>query len=512
MKQSTLMKGTFILTIAGLLTRALGFFYKIFLSNTLGAEKLGVYQLVFPIYSLMFTLYAGGIQTAISKLVAEDKRNGKKILCLGFLCSFSIAVACSFFLFFFHDFIAIQFIHEEACANSLKVLAFVFPFCSLTSCINGYYYGLKQAAVPATSQLFEQIFRIVSVYFIALLLGKGNLSVTCELAVLGIVIGEIASSLYNLISLFVLRKSIQKQSLTYHTFKGNTTTRKKSKVIFQSLLFLSFPLTVNHFLISILHSIEAILIPNMLQRYGLTNENALSIYGILTGMSMALIMFPSTITNSLSVLLLPSVSEAKAQKDETYISHTTSLSIKYSLFIGIFSTGIFLLFGDALGQLLFNNQTAGSFLTILSWLCPFIYLTTTLGSVLNGLGKTHTTFINSTVGLGLRIFFLLFFIPLHGIQGYLISLLVSQLAITFLDYWAIKKYVSFAFRPIQWLVLPIITISVLGFFLSKYYTFLVQVTTLPPLLLLGIIGILLLFLYLFVLYQLRVFSAKDLHN
>lgn len=512
MNKSALMKGTLILTIAGLVTRILGFFYKIFLSNALGTEKLGVYQLVFPIYSLMFTLYACGIQTAISKLVAENKKNGKKILYLGYACSAAIAITCSCFLLFFHDFISIYFIHEKTCAESLKILALVFPFCSLTSCINGYYYGLKRTAVPATSQLIEQVFRIISVYGISLLLGKGNLTVTCELAVFGIVVGEFASALYNVFSLFVLKKSIYKQSHTSEATDIKTTYSSKSKSIFSSLIVLSIPLTANHFFISILHSVEAILIPNMLQRYGLSNQMALSLYGILTGMSMALIMFPSTITNSLSVLLLPSVSEAKAQKDDYYITNAASLSIKYSLLIGIFSTGIFLLFGEALGQLLFHNQTAGSFLTILSWLCPFIYLATTLSSIMNGLGKTHITFINSIVGLGLRIFFLLFFIPIDGIRGYLISLLVSQLATSFLDYWAIKKYVTFSFQPIQWLVIPMISMSFLGFFLSKYYTFLVQVTTLPPLLLLGGICSLLLILYLLVLYWLHIFSIKELHN
>ena len=78
MKKYTIIKGTLILTIAGLITRLIGFFYKIYLSNTLGAEKLGLYQLVFPIYGICFTLFASGIQTAISKLVAEE--NGKQLL------------------------------------------------------------------------------------------------------------------------------------------------------------------------------------------------------------------------------------------------------------------------------------------------------------------------------------------------------------------------------------------------------------------------------------------------
>ena len=66
--KSKLLKGTLILTVAGFATRFLGFLYKLLLSNLLGSELLGVYQLVFPIYNICFTFYGSGIQTAISKI------------------------------------------------------------------------------------------------------------------------------------------------------------------------------------------------------------------------------------------------------------------------------------------------------------------------------------------------------------------------------------------------------------------------------------------------------------
>ena len=97
--KSKLITGTLILTIAGFLTRILGFFYRLLLSNILGTELLGIYQLIFPIYGLCFTLYASGIQTAISKMVAENTKGkealSKKILFIGIGLSLSIAICCS---------------------------------------------------------------------------------------------------------------------------------------------------------------------------------------------------------------------------------------------------------------------------------------------------------------------------------------------------------------------------------------------------------------------------------
>jgi stage V sporulation protein B len=209
-KRSNIVRGTLILTLAGLAIRFIGFFYRIFLSNTMGAELMGIYQLIFPLYGICFTIYATGIQTSISRLVAGEigKRNPKniyKILRIGTILSVSLAAILSVIVYINADFIAWRFLMEERSASSLRILAIVFPFCGVTSCINGYYYGLKKAGVPALTQLVEQVIRVIAVYFIALSAGNGNLKVTCEMAVIGVVAGEIASCIYNFISLYITK-------------------------------------------------------------------------------------------------------------------------------------------------------------------------------------------------------------------------------------------------------------------------------------------------------------------
>lgn len=513
MTKNNLLKGTFILTIAGLITRIMGFFYKIYLSRILTAETLGVYQLIFPIYGLCFTLYASGLQTALSTLIASYYgKKSKNIVCnssiknilqIGFLTSVCIALLCSNIIYYFSDFIACNLIQEKACKSSLEILAFVFPFCSLTSCINGYYYGRKKAAVPAITQLLEQIARILFVYFFAIYFGKNNITLTCDIAVWGIVIGEVISCFYNLLSLLCLLHKEKKA--------GSTTPCKKnsSYFLFRQLTTLAAPLTANRFFINLLHSIEAVLIPYMLKRYGFSNENALSIYGILTGMSMAFILFPSTVTNSLAVLLLPSVSEAKSKNDYQYIKTATETSIKYTLLIGSFSTGIFLIYGSHMGTLFFHSSLAGNFLMILSWLCPFLYLTTTFSSIINGLGNTYTTFFNSTIGLGIRIFFICILIPKTGIRGYFIGLLLSQLVTTFLDYFTLKKYINFQLHLIKWCCFPFLFTFILGQIGNKVYLYFTFFINFSPIYLLFFICCIILLCYLILLKASGIISRKD---
>ncbi len=476
-RRSNIVKGTIILTLAGFITRLIGFFYRIFLSNTMGAELLGIYQLLFPVYSICFTIYATGIQTSISRLVAAEigKRNPKnvfKILRIGMFLSVSLAALLSVLVYFSADYIAWRFLLEERSASSLRILAVVFPFCGITSCINGYYYGLKKAGVPASTQLVEQLIRVVVVYMIALYAGKGDITVTCELASVGIVVGEIASCIYNLLSLFVT-KSPNKIILMGPDPQAKSTGKNK---ILRELLHLSIPLSANRLLINILHSIESIMIPTMLRRFGMSNSESLSAFGVLTGMSIPFILFPTAVINALAVLLLPTISEAQAVNNNKLIGRTTAVSVKYSLITGIISTSIFVLFGKDLGTSIFHNEVAGDYLIILAWLCPFIYLTTTLSSIINGLGKAHITFINSVVGTVGKIILIVFLIPKYGINGYLISLLIGQLLTTFLDTFAVIKSIHFSFDAVNNLVKPGLIAALSGFLLKECYTYLHKIT------------------------------------
>ncbi len=502
--RSNLLKGTLILTLAGFATRVIGFLYKIFLSKVMGTEWLGIYQLVFPVYGIAFTIYATGIQTAISRLIAAEmgRRNHKnigKILRSGILLSISIALILSFLLYKFSDTVALHFLLEPRSASSLRILALVFPFCGITSCINGYYYGLKKAGVPASTQLIEQIIRVIVVYTAAFTVGKDNFRVTCEMAVIGLVIGEIASSLYNFISIFITKSP--KDMLYLGPNLSAVTLRRRQ--ILKNILTLSIPLSTNRLLINILHSVEAVLIPTMLRRSGLNTAEALSTYGTLVGMSIPFIMFPTAVINSLAVLLLPTVSEAQAMDNNDMIGRTTSVSIKYSLIIGIMSTGIFLLFGNNLGISIFNSEEAGRYLIVLAWICPLIYIATTLGSIINGLGKAHITFINSIVGTIAKIVIIIILIPHRGIDGYLIALLIGQLIITIMDSIHIIRNIPFQFDAVNSLLKPGIIVAMSGFILKSIYEYLHKITHLHQAV------FLLLFCFIFCIVCLILFIITD---
>lgn len=439
--KNPLITGTFILTATGFISRFIGFFYRIFLSRTFGAEGMGIYQLLSPVLALSFALTTAGIQTAISKYVAgetmsRDYRHSAGHLFCGFLIAMTLSVLCTIGIYHFSEEIAVFFLMEKRTAPLLRILALSIPMATVHSCINGYFYGIKKTAIPSLCQLTEQIVRVGSVYIIYYFCLKKDLTPTINFAVVGLVIGEAASMLVSLIAIqahfahCVPENYGPLLSLSLSDFTG-TCGR---------LLKLAVPLSLNRVLINFLQSIEAIFIPNRLICYGYTQASALSTYGILTGMALPLILFPNAITNSICVLLLPVVSEADSADNLHTIRQAVRASIRYGFLLGIFCTAFFLLTGRLLGRLLYQNPLAGEYILVLSFLCPLMYIASTLGSILNGLGKTGLTFLFSTLSLLVRLGFVFFFIPVYGINAYLWGLLISQAIQTILCMAATRKY------------------------------------------------------------------------
>ncbi len=147
MRKNSFLTGTLILVAAGLISRLLGFLYRIYISNIMGSEGMGLFQLISPVYFLAYTFCASGIYLAISKLVAAEKanrndRNMSRILLVG--CSMAAISSLLFvgLLITQADFIAVHFLHDNRTASSIRIVSLALPFCVTSSCIKAYFYGI----------------------------------------------------------------------------------------------------------------------------------------------------------------------------------------------------------------------------------------------------------------------------------------------------------------------------------------------------------------------------------
>lgn len=460
-QQHPLIVGTFILTAAGILTRLIGFLYRIYLSRLFGEEGMGIYQLLSPVLSLSFSLTAAGYQTAISKLVAEEAATRKNAaltpLWLGLGISLPLSLLCNAVLFFFADPIALRLLREPRTASMLRILSFSVPLSAVHSCINGYFYGIKKAGIPAGAQLLEQITRVGCVYITAgYVLSLGKTPSIC-VAVLGLTVGEFFSMLMTIAAICPQQKNRPDTAVSGLMQKphgknaAHSAVRRRSlsvqpaasvRGLYGKLLSMALPLTANRIVLNFLQSIESVSIPTQLKTYGYDNVTALSVYGVLSGMAMPFIFFPNALTSSVAVLLLPIISENYALGNMDTVRKTVLRTVKYCGLMGLCCMGVFVLLGNWAGTTLFDSPLAGYFIRTLGFICPFLYLDTTLSSILQGLGLAGHLFGMNVVCLLLRLGFVFLAVPRYGITGYLWGLLASQLALGLLYLGCLYRFLA----------------------------------------------------------------------
>lgn len=419
------VKGTLILTITGFSTRIIGFYNRIFLSGLIGAKEMGIYQLIFPLYMVAFSLTTYGNEMALTKLVSEYKSRSDIVTAraffrICFLFNLTLGIFTSTIMCQNAAWLCIHILNAPECISCLQILSLGVPFMAAKGAIHGYFLGLENSAIHGISDFLEQTAKIAGLYVLATLICVRQ-SYPASFAVWGIVIGEIVSLAYSVIALL------------FHRKKNPLLSAKTphASVLLRIFIKTALPLTTNRLFLTILQSIEAIMIPTVLLLYYGDSEKSLSIYGIFTGMSFPFIMFPSTITNSLSTMLLPAVSSANSSLQTDYLKKLCRRSLFFCLLVGGISSITFFFFGKQIGMLFFQTKEAGIFLYQLSFLCPFIYLATTLASILNGLGHASYNLVLTILATFIRIGFIRFTIPQIGITGYILGLFTSYVFLTF---------------------------------------------------------------------------------
>lgn len=434
--KSPIVAGTFFLTAAGLITKLIGFFYRIFLSRVFKDEGLGIIGLVSPVIVLAHSIFAAGIQNAITRFVAASKKDKTAeaygYLFTGIAISVFLSGITTYVVFNQAPFIAANIIGERRCTPLLRISALSFPLATIHSCLNGFFYGQKRASVPAVSIIIEQLCRVLTVYALYKITVRAGANVSLSYVCLGMLAGEFCSALFSCIMLAFSNKN---QDLSSH----EAISFNKGK----SIVSLALPISLNRICISLISTLETIQLPKKLMASGLASSDALSVYGVFSGMALPLIMFPSAITNSVSSLLLPSVSEAQSQGDAKRIRKIIYLTIGFCFALGIGCLLFFSVFANLLGTFLFDSTVAAGQIRALSLVCPFLYLSGTLCSILNGLGKTGTTFVFNVSSILLRLGFVYFAVPSAGFAGYIYGILCSQILLDFVIILALKRYLIY---------------------------------------------------------------------
>ncbi len=464
MLKKTFITGAIILMIAGFISRVIGFVYRIYLSNIIGAEGMGLYQLIVPIYTLIILTLTSGVSIAVSKKIAEEMAKGhqiniKRISRVGLIFVLMASTFISVFLYINIDFVVNELLKDSRTYFSVIIMIPCIPLIAAASAFKGYFYGIQDVSPTAISQIVEQLIKILIVMAVASQFLKAGLEYACALATLAMAVGEVS----NLLVLAVCYKYKKYSFLDKKSEKGKIRKRK----LFTSIFSCAAPISVNRFIISIMAAVEVILIPRRLLAGGLDYIQCMEQYGKLMGMAMPLVLFPELVTTSLATTLVPAISESISLKNFNRVNYRISKSIQITMVLGFIFMALFACYPDKIADMIYPGQNVGSTLFLLSFTCIFLYLQQILMGIMNGLGKQGLLLLNSVVGSVIRISFVYFLIPKYGLSVYIIGIIISSFIVCILNFSTIVKNTGMVLDLRHWVLFPL-AVTVVLFFFSKY--------------------------------------------
>lgn len=502
MKKTVFLKNAAILTAVSLIIRFLGIVFKIWLSRAIGAEGMGLYQLIFSVYMLFSTFTSAGISTATTRLIADELALGGKngaamILRRCMLLTLLLAAASSASLLLGSDFISSRLLGDIRAAAAIKSISLIMPFMGISSVLRGYFIARRQAAPPAVAQLLEQLIRIAAVFLLLKKYSSQGISAACT----SVIIAD-ASAHFIAATLLALLYLHDIASLGCKCEKAAPTTG-----IFKAIIHISLPITAGRYLNTGLRTVESMLVPRGLEKSAAGNS-ALSQFGMIRGMALPVLFFPSTLLNAVSTMLIPEISEAAACGRKGLVKSAAERIIQLTALVSFLFSAIFLTSGKQIGSLLFKSNEVGYLLCALSPIVPLMYLDSVCDGILKGLDQQRFGFFTGLLDSGSRILLVLLILPRCGMNGFLGIMYFSNFLTCIMNVGRLVKVSKAQLNITGWLLLPISAALIIALTANR----LLIIFKLPELIYIALICAVSFPLYTAALFSLGSLSADNIRD
>lgn len=403
-----------LLTVVNLLLRLAGTSFQVYLSGRIGAEGIGLLQLVLSVNSLALVAGMAGIRTGTMYLTAEELGRQRPqrvtwVLSGCFLYSICFSALVSLSLYALAPRIAALWIGEESTAEALRLFAAFLPCICLCGVMCGYFTAANRIGTLAAVEVAEQLCSMV-VTITALTLRAGtDAARACQCVVLG----NCAGACLTLTCLVVLRFREKPEA------GQRIPLRRRLK---QTAL----PLAAADVLKSGINTVENLMVPKRLARNTLV-DNPLAAFGLVSGMVFPVLMFPACILFGLAELLIPELARCAAAGSQQRIRYLVKRSLKVSILYGILFGGLLVLLADPLCLKLYENTEAGIYLKLYALLVPMLYCDALTDAMTKGLGQQTACVRYNILTSAMDVVFLYLLLPRYGMNGYFLSFLITHL-------------------------------------------------------------------------------------
>ncbi len=406
----TLIKNTVALVVSNVFVRILGLLYKVWLAKTISAQALGMYQLSLSVYMLFISLPASGLPGSISRHYAScNDTNGKKqIVYEGFRLGILLSVLGGGLMMLFAPFFSWLLLKDIGSFSVFLALAPAIIFGGAASAPYGYLHASSKSTAVAISEFIEQLGKIILVFCFFCIFTISSPTAQATVAILGISVGGVIS--YILIRVFM-----------------GKMPHLKNKSVRQRIIKSAAPLTANRFITSFLGMITASIIPIRLVASGVTTQDAFSLYGIINGMALPIIMLPGTLVSALCVTMLPRLSAISASGNIKGLKQRITKILVLALTVcGTFSA-LLMIFSLPIGMILYSNPIAAKYIRLLAPCCVFAGTNQLCSTMLTSMGHEYKTFkIHVSVSIASLVSAFILS-GIMGADGYALTLILQNL-------------------------------------------------------------------------------------
>lgn len=451
-----------ILTSTSLLMKFAALIFNIYISNQIGSEAVGVFSLVMAVYLFFITVATSGLNIAVTVIVSEKfalNKNQQAIKAIRTCIFFSLllGIAAGGLILLFSNFITSKCLHNMVSSRPLFYIAIGLPFIAMSSCISSYFATIRKAYKNAISQVFEFTIKM----FATIILLKINISNGVEAICISLILADVISEICSFTLIFILY-------IIDIKLKKLEDIRSFGQRI--NILKIAFPVAVTSYIRSGLSTLKQLIIPTQLEKSGISCSRALSQYGMIIGMVLPVITFPTVFTDSYSMLLIPEFSTYVAQKNYKAINYIANKIFKITCAFTMCICSIFFIFSNDLGLAIYNNIEIGYYFKIFTPFIFFMYMDHIIDCILKGLNKQFGVMCCNILDLSITTCFIYFLLPVLGIKGYVLSIFFSEVLNFSISLFQLFKYSGIKPNLIDWIVVPLFC-SLVGFFVVNIWRF-----------------------------------------
>lgn len=448
-KQDSFYKGTFILTVAGIVVKIIGSLNWIFVSRILGGEGIGLYQMAFPIYLMALNISSAGIPVAISIITAEriaigDVIGARRIfrIALGVLTISGLILSIATYAGA-EWLIEWRFIRDPRAYYSIVALAPAIFFVTMLSSFRGYLQGWQRMTPTAVSQIVEQIFRVITMILFAQLLLPSGLEYAAAGASLGAFAGAVAGFVVLIYYHWRLEREIV-QEIAGEPCSGTVRMQESKRKIIKRIVCLAIPVSASSLMLPIVANLDLMIVPMRLEVAGFSVAQATEHFGYLTGMAVPLTNLATILTASLAVSLVPAVSEAASLGDKARIAFRAGAALRISNIITVPAFILIFMLHTEIATLVYNAPAAGKVVGYLATAIVFLGLHQVTTGILQGLGHTTIPLVNMAIAAVVKVAlnWMLTAVPALGILGATIATTVDIGLAAVINLWFIRRYIG----------------------------------------------------------------------